>query len=536
MKETKAELRENSRLIYLADLIFIAPSLCACAVYFYLKGHGAIFISLIIPGLGLIYVLLCRFIFKNSLGRFYLSNNREILPAQTSPPKLQLAHQSISQKKSQTIKQLISPILKLNLSQISKTLAVSAAILIGFMGIKKIVIASQASKIQCGNFEEDLIAWDSSLEPHPSRLSAALAFYEAGILPAACLKQEAEQNESDQNQKDLTQLALILIAPQQDTILKQIESICLANKNSEACALADELQFESPKRNQASIAANANHSEFIKIVHVKKLAAKQYFHQLNDLLSDSHQMKSFSDFYVPLRIQSYWELEKKPEAHATYDSVAQYARGIQALKYSDQMCTLEIGSGCETQKPKSCSGFIHSYELTPMPERSAYERNYILANKCLDGNKIDFSKLEKQLNNERAKSYVTILKDLQEKKIDEAKMKIESFIKANSEDSFADLARRLLVETAQTQTELKALEDYFLAHKILNAQGAYVGADLMKRLANEKEFLRANQIALKVIQYYPYRFEYYSAALYWSQRAGDFKTAREISALRKEYE
>ena len=400
---------------------------------------------------------------------------------------------------------------------------------------------------QCGNFNEELKSWNSQIEPKPTKISAALAYFEAGNISSQCLAFQAglALKESSGIQKSVGLLALQILNPEASISEDVHKSICKIEASSDYCLFASELWSKQNQRRAASVGPQMElqnkiplkfQSEFYKIRKLKELAAEQKYISINNVLEQSLSMRNFANFYTPIKIKNYWNLNNKIAARANFSAIHQYLPPSEHLQYSSLMCELEISTDCSQVKVPACSSLLQEFEAALPVDRKPFEISFVLATKCALSEKTDFANIISLMQSESSRSYVTALKAVQEKKMTDAKSIVDKLIALNSTDEITELARRLRIEISSHPSELKTIESYVLGPRIPSLQAGYVSLDLMKKLSGQKEFLRANQIALRVIDYFPYNFDNYSIALYLSQRAGDFKSARVISHLRKQRE
>ena len=363
-------------------------------------------------------------------------------------------------------------------------------------------------------------SWVAGLdETKPSRMSVALALFEAESIDEDCLKHEADSVLWKSGPQELAYLARGLAEKSNEDLAQSyFEKACDGKTESDTCrAIAllnsDDLPKDAVEAKAAKVQrdnevlelmVSLNHQSepFLRVLAIRELVTRHQFARALDLIDSFTPQKDLAFFLSSERMKTLWALNRKTESRPSMKSAIGSFETDQRVALSRWFCQAEIGdSGCSAQAKAPCdllaASVDHDKVLLGDPDVTLA---YIRGETCsarLTGAKL--RDLKNEMPDASSQAYVEALIALERAPEVGARQLMDIGLK---ETVFANEARAKLIDLARSERELTPVREAWLdddeGSESHGDGWLYVGRKLMARYNDFKAWDQTVEVGFKM--------------------------------------
>lgn len=383
--------------------------------------------------------------------------------------------------------------------------------------------------------------WESNRESKPSRMSVALALFEAEMIDNKCLDLEANHSIWKDKNLDQALLAKALLSDEKSKSYKSfLKEVCRENSESDACMMSFELQSRLQKHDEAQELrkpASVNLKDvdmlnektaFYHIFHLKDLYEKEYYQNVLKDLEVEKLSSHFAEFLAQLKIKSLLERSQFDVAQNFYEAHYLFLTADMRLRLNAELCDAYVtnkknGNDSKTQNTNVCHLFVNSF-LDSAQSHTIEDEIYFLKWLFKTRSEIDYVKLKKKLKSKRSKELVDIYELQEDHKFEIAKQDLNELVK-QTPDEFTYFIQTILVDQAKQVAELDESEAQYLKS---DSAADLWGYQLAEKLLSFSEFKKAQNVADKLIKDHPNQKKYWLLLRDIAQKSGQKIMVQEL--------
>ena len=358
-------------------------------------------------------------------------------------------------------------------------------------------------------------------ETKPSKLSLALALYEAEGIDEECLKAEADASlwSTDADQK-LAYLARGL-AEKSDEELSQsyLEKACdeSSDESSETASCqalvflnAGDVPEDALEAKEARVerenelllmvgSFNRETEPFLKILGVRELSQRGFHERALSLLETLSPQKSLAFFQTSERMKSQWALGDKSSVRASIKNSVASFDNEQRVSLSRWLCLSETSeSGCSVSARNACdvlaASVLNDSVLLHDPDVAVgYLRGEACSNRLTDER---LAEIEKETPEASTRAYVAALRE--NSKLHGQTPLLKTIAFGDDEGPFVNEARMKLVGLAQTDRELSGVREAWLDDDPASEGWMALGLALMTKYNGFHSWDQAIELGFKL--------------------------------------
>ncbi len=324
-----------------------------------------------------------------------------------------------------------------------------------------------------------------------TRLSVALGLYAAGVIDEKCLQKETYHSFRNEEEMPNTYLAKAFLNSDHVELSNlYINYICQKYQKSEACKFTQvmdlwvEERWEEAREELQLILPNA--SAHVKIWSIKYFKKIKDYNKVLELIEELWPAKYLSEFLGSQRIIALYGVERDSESETVFQSIFEYLDNKERYELASWLCYNQLNKSCTNLEKSSCS-LIQKEKSDVVSEIS--HLHFLLdikLNSCL-GYEKSYQNLMSESLPPSLKSYISSLVLEREGKVTQAKKKLRSLIKDESEGSVISYGAKIkLLDLITESDELESYrQEWMSSWSMTSWDWKIVGQKLMKKL-NEK--------------------------------------------------